>query len=248
MNTKGIDFFRTGVLQNGEYVSFMAETDLQIVDNGVEKMGIGGLYPLFKDGLTNVQRTYGVLPGNPLTEAKDNAEHHRDNRYMAFSISARNATYDSDPAISEAADRVLKVIDEIGNPIKLSDSKETAELLNLQTNLQPLAAEIELIGAGGRLTELVEANEEFIRLQDEWYKVGGEKPSGNMLTARRQLDPVYRNIVNCINSFTALNGPANYESFIAAHNKLIAQYRTIVAQRKTKAKNAVKNDNPEIVE
>jgi hypothetical protein len=85
-------------------------------------------------------------------------------------------------------------------------------------------------------------------LQDKWYKAGGEKLSGNMFAARRQLDPVYLNIVNCVNSLAILNGVANYESFILAHNELIAQYRTIIAQRKTRAKNAAKDNSPETAE
>jgi hypothetical protein len=248
MDTKSIVFFRTSSMHNGEYISFMSETDRQIVSNDLGRLGLVGIYPLYKDGLTLAQQTYGILRGNPLTEAKDNAENYRDNRYSAFAMFVRNASYDSDPNIGAAADTVLKVIDEIGNPTNLSDSKETAELFNLQSNLQPYHAELRQIGADRRLAELATANEEFIRLQDEWYKAGGKKPSGNMLIVRRQLDPVYRNIVNCINAFAILNGVAAYESFILAHNELIAQYRTIVVQRKAKAKNAVKNDNSETAE
>jgi hypothetical protein len=243
-----INFFRTTAMQSGEYVSFMSETDRQIVANDVDKMGLGGLYPLFNSGLTLVQQTHSVSLGNPLTENKDKAEHYRDTRYTAFVLSVRSATYDSDPAISEAAERVLKVVDDIGNPTKLSDSKETSELFNLKTNLQPYSADLQFIGADGRFAELMNANDEFIRLQNKWYKVGGEKLSGNMFAARRQLDPVYRNIVNCINSFAALNGVAAYESFILAHNELIAQYRTIIAQRKTRAKKTTQNDGAKTAE
>ncbi|MDR1156542.1 MAG: DUF6261 family protein [Bacteroidales bacterium] len=243
-----ITFFRTTAMQKGEYVSFMSETDRQLVANDVNRMRLGGLHPLFKDKLLLVQQTHGVLPGNSLTEAKNNAEYYRDTRYVAFSIAVRSATYNSDPAISEAADRVLKVVDEIGNPTKLSDSKGTARLFNLQTNLQPYSADIQLIGVDGRLAELVSANGEFVRLQDEWYKAGGEKPSGNMFAARQQLDPVYKNIVNCINSFAVINGVAAYESFILAHNKLIAQYKTIIASRKTRAKKAAQDDSAETAE
>lgn len=235
-------------MHNGEYVSFMSETDRQIVAAGIDKMGLSGLYPIFNSGLTRVQQTYGVLRSNPLTEAKEKAEHYRDNRYMAFALYVRSAAYDSDPTISASAEKVLKVIDEIGNPTNLSDSKETAELFNLQTNLQPYSAEIKLTGVEVRLTELVTANNDFVRLQNEWYKAGGSKPSGNMLAVRRQLDPVYRNVVNCINSFVVINGVADYESFILAHNELIAQYKTIIAQRKTKAKNTAKDNNSEIAE
>jgi hypothetical protein len=40
----------------------------------------------------------------------------------------------------------------------------------------------------------------------------------------------------------------DYESFIVAHNELIVQYQTIIAQRKTRAKNAVKDNNSKIEE
>ena len=180
METNVIIFFRTKAMQNGEYVSFMSETDRQLIANGIEKLGISGFYPFFNEGVVLAQQTHGVLSGNPLTEAKNKAEHYRDSRYTAFSTFVRSATYDANPAVGEAADRVLSVIDAIGNPTRLSDSKETAELFNLQTNLLPYRTELALIGADGRLTDLINANDEFVRLQNEWYKVGGEKPSGDM--------------------------------------------------------------------
>ena len=214
----------------------------------MDKLGISGFYPFFHEGVVLAQQTHGVLSGNPLTEAKNKAEHYRDSRYTAFSTFVRSATYDANQAVSEAADRVLSVIDAIGNPTRLSDSKETAELFNLQTNLLPYRTELALIGADGRLTDLINANDEFVRLQNEWYKAGGEKPSGNMFVVRRQLDPIYRNIINCINSFATHKGMADYESFIVAHNELIVQYQTVIAQRKTRAKNAVKDNSPKTEE
>ncbi|MDR0603824.1 MAG: hypothetical protein LBG80_05930, partial [Bacteroidales bacterium] len=65
METTGIIFFRPTILQNGEYVSFMSETERQAVTNGVDTLGLGGLYPFFKNGLTLVQQTHGVSRGNP---------------------------------------------------------------------------------------------------------------------------------------------------------------------------------------
>jgi hypothetical protein len=231
-----IRFFQTKPLYNSEYLTFMQETDLQVTNAGEVKAGLEGLYPVFSGDLTKLQQTYIVSAGNPLTLAKDKAEHFRDNRYAAFSAVVNNALYDSNPDISNAAETIQDVLNETGNPTSLGDSIETAQLFSLLTRLEPFAQQINLIGGSQRLNELDAANKEFVRIQDEWYDVGGQKPSGNMYALRRPTDTTYRSIVNRINALVEINGPERYKAFIDSHNKTIEQYRNIVAQRKGRQK------------
>ncbi|MDR3195157.1 MAG: DUF6261 family protein [Tannerella sp.] len=215
----------------------MNETDFQIIQVGVSVLGLDLLYPVFAGYLGRLRQAYQVTAGNPLTHAKDQAEAFRDNRYGALSACVRSACYDTNPEIRQAAEAVHAVLEKAGNPSELSDSVETAELIALFEHLQPCAAQLEQIGALPRLQELEQANLNFVQIQDEWYRTGGQKPAGNVRTIRKEGDPTYHHVVNRVNALIEVNGPAEYQSFINIHNATIEQYKHILAQRKGRGKN-----------
>ncbi|MDR1594624.1 MAG: DUF6261 family protein [Prevotellaceae bacterium] len=230
MNT--IDYFRTWTLTNGEVVTFATETDRQIEETGARVLGIEPIHPLYSELTGKLKQTYQVAAGNPVTAEKEKAEYYRDNRYGALVAFVRNALYDSDSAIVEAAESIMDVVNNIGNPTDHSDSKETAELHSLVAQLTPLLPQIATIGANVRLQELEAANSEFERLQNKWYKAGAQKLSGNLTVVRKQWAPVYKSIIYRINALIEINGIEPYKAFVDAHNKTIASYRNILAQRK----------------
>ncbi|MDR1593921.1 MAG: DUF6261 family protein [Prevotellaceae bacterium] len=230
MNT--ITYFRTWSLSNGEVVTFATETDRQIKEVGAAVLGIEAIHPLYSDLTDKLEQTYQVAAGNPVTAEKEKAEYHRGNRYGAFVAFVRNALYDSNPVIAEAAENIMDAVNSMGNPTKLGDSKETAELHSLVARLDPLSSQIAVIGAGNRLQELDFANREFERLQNEWYKAGAQKLPGNLFAIRKQWTPVYKSIMYHINALIEINGVEPYKAFADAHNKTIASYRNILAQRK----------------
>jgi hypothetical protein len=227
---------------NAEMVAFVRTTGLQIQEaGGAAALGIESLYPLFSELSLKLEQVHQTVAGNPLTAVKEKAEYYRDNRYGALTAFVRNALYDSNPEIAEAADEIMVVIDSAGNPVNLGDSKETAELQKLFARLSPLAPQIERIGATARLKELEDANLEFERRQNEWFGAGGRKSAGSVRAVRKQWTPVYKSIIYRINSLAEVNGAAQYLTFADAHNKTTAYYHNIIAQRTGRKK----NDNSE---
>jgi hypothetical protein len=231
-----IIYFRTWSLTGGEMITYTVETKRQIENVGAKTLGIESLYPVFSELSDKLQQTYQAMPNNPLTAAKEDAESYRDNRYSAFVAFVRNALYDSNAEVRAAAESIVDVINSIGNPVMLSNSQETAKLYSLVARLEPLTPQIGIIGADVRLQELKDANTEFERLQNEWYKAGGKKISGNTLLIRQQIAPVYKSIIYRINALIEINGIDRYKTFVDAHNKMIESYKNILAQRKGRKK------------
>lgn len=227
-----IILFYTPQLQNAEFVTFMSETDKQIQIATPAHLGIESFYGEFSGLLGSAKLIHRALSGNPLTDVRDEAEGWRDNRYSAFTACVRNAIYDSDPAVSEAAEDIMEVVSAVGRPTNLGMNVQTERMHTLMEQLQPVAAQIEKIGAGQRLQELDEASREFERLQGEWYKAGGEKPKESLAAVRQQMVTVYRSIITRVNSLIDVNGPELYRSFMNTHNETIRQYKNIIAQRK----------------
>jgi hypothetical protein len=240
MNT--LIYFRTWALTSGELVTFSIETKRQIDTlGGADALGIGSIYPVFSELSGKLQQTYQVAPSNPVTPDKENAESFRDNRYSAFVAFVRNAMYDANAEVSAAAERIMDVINSVKNPLRLSANKETAELYNLIARLEPLTTQINFIGANIRLQELKDANTEFERLQNEWYKAGGEKMQGNTMIIRQQIAPIYKSIIYRINALIEINGITQYKAFVDAHNEMIESYKHILAQRKGRRKDKKEN-------
>jgi hypothetical protein len=239
-------YFRTWALTTSELVSFITETKRQIIEaGGADALGITSLYQTFSELSINLQKTFQTPTKNPVTAIKEDAESYRDNRYSALMAFVRNASYDSNDEVSAAAENIMGVINSIDNPTRLGDSKATAELYNLIARLNPLASQINIIGANVRLKEVEDANREFERLQNEWFKAGAKKESGNITSIRQQLAPVYKSIMCRINALIEINGDAQYKSFVDAHNKMIEYYRNILAQRKGRRKAAKENPTAE---
>jgi hypothetical protein len=229
--------YRTWALAGSEVVTFATTTDRQIQESGgAAALGIDALYPLYAELTLNLQQIYQATANNPLTAAKEKAEQQRDHRYGAFVAFVRNALYDSRPEVNEAAESIMEVLKNAGNPVKLSDSKETAELYSLVARLEPLAPQIALIGADVRLQELKDANREFELQQDEWYKAGAQKLTGSLSAIRKQWAPVYKSIIYRINAMMEVNGATSYQTFAAAHNETITHYRNLIAQRRGRNK------------
>ncbi|MDR2679397.1 MAG: DUF6261 family protein [Tannerella sp.] len=244
MNT--LIYFRTWALTTSELITFVTDMERQIEDvGGADVLGIASLYPTLSELSLNLQKTFQSPAKNPVTADKEEAESYRDNRYSAFVAFVRNASYDSNAEMSAAAESIMDVINNVGNPTTIGDSKETAELYNLVARLSPLEHQINLIGANARLQELENANREFERLQNEWYKAGAKKISGNVTRIRQQLAPIYKSIIYRINALIEINGDAQYKAFVDAHNKMIEYYRNILAQRKGRRKAAKENATTE---
>jgi hypothetical protein len=241
-----LTYFRTWQLTTNELVTFTADTEYQIAEaGGAEALGIASIYPLFSELSLNLRKTFQTPAKNSVTDAKENAESYRDNRYSALVAFVRNASYDSNNTVSEAAESIMEVINNIGNPTNLGDSKATAELYNLVARLDTFASKINIIGANVRLKELEDANRKFERLQNEWFKAGAKKSSITITNIRLQLAPVYKSIVYRINALIEINGVDQYKNFVDAHNKMIEYYRNILAQRKGRRKAAKENPTTE---
>jgi hypothetical protein len=111
-------------------------------------------------------------------------------------------------------------------------TRETTVLFSLLRNLDPLAADIERIGAADRLKNLGNANQAYADLQFERYIEKSTKHSGDVKAARAVADAAYKDIIARINAQILLNGDEGFVSYVKAQNTVIERYRLIVAQRR----------------
>jgi hypothetical protein len=227
-------------LHNGENVAFHHDTLAQLDHADPVKLGVGEQVTEYRSAFNELKTTFDVFSGSHLSPELTKKDKRRDNAYSAFKAYVKVYANDEDEAAAAAAERLLSVIrksaQEVGDPLLLGLTKESSAISSLLRNLEPLAADVNRIGAAGRLQQLADANQAYIDLQFERYIEQGNLHSGDVKAARGVADAAYKKIVERINAQIILNGDAAFESYVNAQNEIIEKYKNIVAQRNGLAK------------
>jgi hypothetical protein len=147
--------------------------------------------------------------------------------------------------VKEAAKRLKIVLDTYNSPRTLTDlpyDAETAAVFNLLQEFEgKYAADIQLTGLAGWITELRARNEAFDRLAKACNEQKAAKPPFSMKDARSATDKAYKNIVLVINALIVMEGETEYAPFVTEQNELIKHYSDLIAQHR--GRNKAKKDS-----
>jgi hypothetical protein len=226
-------------LHHGENATFHRESLKQLENAGIDRLGVTEQFNEYKISCDDLQATIDVFSGSKLSQQSYQSDKLRDRAYSALKAYVKVYLNDDDPIKVDAAERIISVIrqssKEVGNPLKLGSTKESTALISLLDNLQPLDADIKLIGAENKLNNLKETNQAFIDLQFERHIEKSEKHSGDVKSARVVTDSSYNRIIERIEAKILLEGIAQFESYVKAQNVVVEKYKNLVAQRKGRA-------------
>jgi hypothetical protein len=229
-------------LHNGEHVAYHEESLEQLNNANPVVLGVQEQTGTYGVALNEEKLELDVFGASELSSESAKLDRRRDKAYSAFKAFLKVCANDMNDSVSEAAERLLFVVRQsainAGDPLRLGLAKATTAINSLLRNLEPLSADVELIGATGRLTELAAANHAFEELQIERNLEKAGKRSGNVKAARTVTDAAYNAVVERINAQALLHGGNMFDAFIKAQNAVIEKYDNIVAQRKGTAKKA----------
>jgi hypothetical protein len=223
-------------LHNGEHVKFHEESLEHLELANPESLGVSEQTVTYSNAVNEEKLTIDVFTASKLAPESVKLDQRRDKAYSAFKSHLKLYANDTDDSLSEAAERLLFVVRksaiDLGDPLRLGFTKETTAINSLLRNLEPFSADIELIGATKRLSELATANRSFEELQIERNIEKAGKHTGNVKEARTETDTAYLNIVERINAQALLRGGDSFEAFIKEQNTIIDKYATLIAKRK----------------
>jgi hypothetical protein len=227
-------------MQNGENVAFHSETLEQLDHAGPSGLGVEKETEEYRTAQTELKLTLDVFAASDLSPESTRRDWQRDRDYSAFKAYIKVYMNEGDEQKAEAAERIMFVIRksavDVGNPLLLGLTKESTAISSLVRNLEPLAGDIELIGATDRFNRLKEANRQYIDLQFERTIEQSQKHSGDVKAARVVADAVYKKIVGRINAQVLLNGDDAFIAYIKAQEAVIVKYKNLIAQRKGHSK------------
>ena len=228
-------------LRNAEYFQFISSARDIFAQSEIDREYFGALYDELEELLKAAENAMAFEKKSEKVREKNEADRYRDRLHSKLFNYLKSILYDERDVRCDDAQAVMKVVREAGNPTKLAENAESALLTALGNKLEPFRSQLESIGAQQILDDLMEANRRFIALETECRAIIAAQKISNvplsMSAVRKQIDPLYRSIINAINGFCNIPSKREaYREFITDMNVLVARYDATLAGRKTEKK------------
>jgi hypothetical protein len=231
---KTVDFYD---FQNNEHGQFHSVIRDEIIAETPEKLGVIKFFPSYVDDITAELISIDVEQGSQHTTGIGKADQFRDQLYRSFVLHSRSGLIDYDPAVQAAAERIVRIIDQVGDMRRYPYNKESETLTSFTNQLQNnYAADVALCKGTEKLARLADANNSFIANFGTRTAEVSSRPSGDVRITRAATDETYKNIISIINALTLINGDAEYSTFIDKVNYQIDYYKNTINRRRSSGK------------
>ena len=234
-------------LLNTEFFQFLVNVCSIFARYKIDFDRLQPLYEELESHTKQLEISLAAEKKNEKIREKNEMDRRRDRLHSRLFNYLKYITYsDSDPRYDDAQD-VLQTIRAMGNPTQLSENRQTALMTLLGNRLEPLREKLREIGALEIVDEMMEANRQFIVLEEQArdaaaaYKLENTPSAGNV---RKEADAIYRSIVEAMNVDAKL--PHKKDMYVEIANDLniiVDRYNAMIAARKRSAKTEVKKEN-----
>ena len=245
-----IDDFPLTRINNSLYMQFMDDVDSTIQRYTAATLKISTRYKEFQEKRVKLDAAYKLQMKNNLTVLLTDKDKERKDRLRCFLLHVEADKYNVDPEKRESSRLITNRIESYGDIIRASRRSATAKIKDAGKALQeePLKSEVTKIGQTENVAAFVAANEEYRIMSLERSEDKKSAIKKAMLSARDEMDDVYRNIIMVINSQVTLKALMDaeeeedpeeqypsvqaevsdnpLEDFVKSMNMLISEYRT----------------------
>lgn len=226
-------------LRNAEHLRYLVDFLAILLKYNPDNLALRDLYDELFALKQEEEQAMAVESGNARSKAIADMEYYRDRLHGGLYCYVKSFLYDEEEAEEfEAARRIMRIIQQVGNPTQLAAAAETSMLNTLQEQLKPYAADLDLIGATKRLDKLMAANLRYVEMSAERRKENLSRPSGNTKAVRLKADTTYRLIIDALEvSGKRKQTKEKFKPVINEINTLTAEYIRLLNNRKTRSKN-----------
>jgi hypothetical protein len=154
------------------------------------------------------------------------ADRRVDRDVAGISIAVESALHHFDPLVEEAARHLeIRLKSFRGNIEKKAYEEESAAVKILLADLNgTYAPQVATLNLGAWVTELSAAQEDFERLFLLRNVERAERPQENLKELRRQMDTLYRTIVERIDASAVINAAQTLDAFISELNREVEYF------------------------
>jgi len=229
-----IESIAISTMRNDAYFQFNTEFRDLVIKFEAEKLKIKSQFienylPLY----TQLDDILKKIRKSAITEKIQEADALRDNMCVGINEISKAYLRHFDADVCDAAKRVRIILDTYGNIARKPLNEQTSAVYNLLQELQGKYKEdIKKIGLEEWVNQLKITNQQFDTLVKDRYDESAAKIDAVMKEVRKELDVVYKNLVDMVNVFAMIESDKEvFISFIKTLNVIIAKYATIMAQQ-----------------
>jgi hypothetical protein len=213
-------------LRGEAHYQYLNLFNLLLIEFPVVKNLVAMFYSEFVDLLAQEKQIVDAQKSSDYTQQIANADHRDDRLITGIRETVNAALHHFDPAVVTAAQSLQLRLKAFGE-IQAKSYEEEAAAINILTgDLQSAeyASKVELLGLAPWVNELVEAVADFEELLKQRNIEQSSKPKQRLRDIRKQIETVYRNMINHISSADTLDTADTYTEFINRLNTQITYF------------------------
>ena len=227
-----INRFRYDHLRNEAHVELHTNVNTLFVKYSPEELGIAALYPSYKALYDEEVAALDVIRRSELTAEIMEKDHERDRLWRGLADTVKGYLNHFDPDKRHAAEKLEVILEHYGNIAAKSLDEETAAIEDLHRELikQDNFIYVSALGLGDWLAQLVQVSRNLEALMMSRYDETAKRPDIRMRSVRRELDKVFRTILDLLEALVRVNGEDTNKAFLAELNAVMERYKDILAQ------------------
>jgi hypothetical protein len=229
-------------LRNEAHYQFIAALIALVIRVPLIGEKLGDLFELLQRLFAREDEAVDYIRKSDYSAKVAEADRRLDKTITGFGEMLRSALHHFRPEVAEAAQSLKNLLKTYGNIARKNYDEELAAVTNLLQELEGAYAEkVSLITTLPEwVTEIRAASESLTELLALRNTEKANKPQERMENIRREIDPVYRNIVARIEALSSVEGDDAYAPFILELNTLVERFNQIRPHRVEKSDTANK--------
>jgi hypothetical protein len=210
-------------LRGEMHYQFMNLFNLLLIEFSAVMRLVSVYYDEFVDLLAQEKKIVDAQKSSDYTQQIADADHRDDRLITGIRETVNAALHHFDPVIVAAAQSLWLRLKTFGEIQAKSYEEEAAAINILVEDLQSAeyASKVELLGLTPWINELAEAVADFEELLKQRIIEQSDKPKQRLRNIRKQIETVYRNMIDHINSAATLDTTDTYTEFINRLNTQI---------------------------
>jgi hypothetical protein len=219
-------------LRNESHVEFHT-TFITLVDRfDADILGIGQPYAVYKPLVDEEIEALDIIRRSELTTEIDDQDHLRDSLYRGFADNVKSCLHHFDPNRRESARKLEVILEHYGNIAAKNLDEETAAINDLDRELRKPENFMHVMDLMlvEWLDQLVQANNALEALMMARYDEAAQRPNIHMRSIRKEVDKVFRGILDLLEALIRVNGAGTNKAFIDELNVIMERYKDILAQ------------------
>jgi DNA anti-recombination protein RmuC len=224
--------FDYSYLRNESHVEFHTTVNNLFGKYGPAALGIDALYAVYSPLLSREIEALDVIRRSDLTAEIMAFDHERDCLFRGLVDNVKSQLRHFDAAKQEAAQKVEVILEHYGNIAHKSLDEETAAIEDLHRELTKpeTSAQVAALGLDTWMEQLVQVNRRLEQLMMQRYDEAAQRPDIHMRSVRKEIDKVFRSILDLLEALVRVNGPDTNKAFLAELNAVMERYKGILAQ------------------